>query len=96
MPTKRTTGKRRLDHLTFNQKGHLRTGAYLFSHPHPEGEEFENGAHRREAWGRHREALLAEELFSVPEAYFDYDRPGIGAEERAVIEAGWLATRTLP
>ena len=75
MPIKRTVGKRRLDVLTLNQLSHLLCGSYLFRGDHPEGAEFADDAHRREAWARHREEVLAEHSSAGrrPKALWDYE-----------------------
>src|SRR3954452_22348257 len=74
MPVKRTRTKRRLDELNLNQKGHLLSAHCFFSLGG--GDEFDDAEHRRDAWARYGEAILAEERLPGrrPAAFWDYER----------------------
>jgi hypothetical protein len=73
--------------LSDAQRSHLWSGCYVL----PFGPEFDDEAHRREAWAAHREELLAayDRPGHRPAAMWDYDVPGgwrkYGASEQEVV-----------
>src|SRR5687768_4537659 len=96
MPIKRRATKRRLDELTSEQEQHLIWGTIYFPAWPPRRRApsagraawspFADDAHRREAWSRHRDRLLAEwdRYAARPAAFWEYEG---GWPEGAVGEA---------
>jgi hypothetical protein len=69
MPIKRRLEKRRLDTINIAQKAHSMCGHYLIPNLPP----FEDDEHRREAWFRYRDELMARMHPKKPHAWHDYE-----------------------